>query len=327
MANTDTLPDQLSQLKQYTTVVADTGDFGSIKAFEPQDATTNPSLIYKAVQQDAYAPLLERAVAEVKQEHPKDAADLVDKVMDHLLILFGLEILKIIPGRVSTEIDARLAFDIEGSIAKAHEIIRLYESKDVDRARVLIKLPSTWEGLSAARVLQEEGIRCNMTLLFSLCQAAVAAQNRAQLISPFVGRILDWYKANVGRDYSPSEDPGVQSVTQIYHYYKHFDIPTEIMGASFRNIGEIQELAGCDLLTISPDLLKQLAETTGPLERKLDPAHVRGDSLKRLEYDEKTFRWEMNEDPMATHQLADGIRRFAADSEKLADMIEAQVLR
>lgn len=323
---TDTLPDQLTQLKQFTTVVADTGDFESIKVFEPQDATTNPSLIYKAVQKEAYAPLLERAVAEVKQEHPA-SDDLADRIMDHLLILFGQEILRIIPGRVSTELDARLAFDIEGSIGKAHELIRLYENKGIERERVLIKLPSTWEGLTAARTLQSEGIRCNMTLLFSLCQAAVAAENGAQLISPFVGRILDWYKNSTGRDYSASEDPGVQSVTQIYHYYKQFDIATEIMGASFRNIGEIQELAGCDLLTISPELLKELSEQRGPLERRLDPAKIRGDSLRKLSLDEKAFRWEMNQDPMATDRLADGIRRFAADSEKLAEMVEAQVLR
>ena len=319
-------PNQLIQLKAFTTVVADTGDFESMRAYEPQDATTNPTLILKAVQKDAYAPLLEKAVSDVMQEHPRDA-DVVPKVIDHLLVLFGLEILKIVPGRVSTEIDARLSFDTAGSIAKAREIIRLYEAAGVPRERILVKIASTWEGLSAARVLQEEGIRCNMTLLFSLCQAVVAAHHKAQLISPFVGRILDWYKANTHRDFNGADDPGVQSVTQIYHYYKYFGHRTEVMGASFRNLDEIRELAGCDLLTISPNLLEALASDPAPLERKLDPEKAGHEPMKELKFDEKEFRWEMNEDPMATEKLADGIRQFAADTEILADLIEEQVLR
>jgi transaldolase len=323
---TPALPNQLTQLKAFTTVVADTGDFESMRAYEPQDATTNPTLILKAVQQDAYAPLLEQAVSEVMREHPRDE-DVVPKVIDHLLVLFGLEILKIVPGRVSTEIDARLSFDTESSITKAREIIRLYEAVGVPRERVLVKIASTWEGLCAARVLQAEGIRCNMTLLFSLCQAVVAAHHKAQLISPFVGRILDWYTANTGRSFSGAEDPGVQSVTQIYHYYKHFGHPTEVMGASFRNLDEIRELAGCDLLTISPNLLEALQADHSPLERKLDARRASHEPMKALAFDEKAFRWEMNEDPMATEKLADGIRRFAADTETLADLIEAQVLR
>lgn len=326
MTETTAPQTQLEQLKRFTTVVADTGDFESIRDYQPQDATTNPSLILKAVQQDAYAPLLEKAVREVKAEHPGDEG-LVPAIIDHLLVLFGQEILKIVPGRVSTEVDARLSFDTDASIAKAREIIRLYEKAGIERERILIKIASTWEGLAAARVLQQEGIRCNMTLLFSLCQAVVAAHHKAQLISPFVGRILDWYKQNTGREFSGAEDPGVQSVTQIYHYYKYFGHPTEVMGASFRNLGEIRELAGCDLLTISPDLLGKLADDTSPLERKLDPKAFEKEPMKELSYDEKSFRWEMNEDPMATDKLADGIRRFAADTEKLADLIEEQVLR
>lgn len=318
--------DQLAQLKRFTTVVADTGDFQSMRAYAPQDATTNPSLILKAVRQDAYAPLLERAVEEVRQTHATGDT-LVSKVMDHLLVLFGLEILKIVPGRVSTEIDARLSFDTEASVAKAREIIRLYEAAGIPRERILVKIASTWEGLTAARILQGEGIRCNLTLLFSLCQAIVAAQNKAQLISPFVGRILDWYKNHAKRDFLGADDPGVQSVTQIYHYYKYFGHKTEVMGASFRNLDEIRELAGCDLLTISPDLLQQLSEADTPLERKLDPERFRKEPMKELTFDEKSFRWEMNEDPMATEKLAEGIRKFAADTETLADLVEEQVLR
>lgn len=324
----ETLPsqNQLTQLKAFTTVVADTGDFESMRAYSPQDATTNPTLILKAVQQDAYMPLLEKAARDVMQGHPSEK-HITNKVIDHLLVLFGLEILRIVPGRVSTEIDARLSFDIDASLAKAREVIRLYEASGVSRERVLIKVASTWEGLEVARVLQTEGIRCNLTLLFSLCQAVVAAQNKAQLISPFVGRILDWYKNQLQRDFQGAEDPGVQSVAQIYRYYKFFGHKTEVMGASFRNLDEIRELAGCDLLTISPDLLEKLAAETAPLERKLIPERAKLEPMKELSFDEKSFRWEMNEDPMATQKLADGIRQFAADTDKLADLIEEQVLR
>ena len=320
------IPNQLEQLKTFTTVVADTGDFESMRAYSPQDATTNPTLILKAVQKDAYAPLLEKAVSDVMQEHPAER-QVTNMVIDHLLVLFGLEILKIVPGRVSTEIDARLSFDVENSVAKAREIIRLYEGVGVPRERVLVKIASTWEGLEAARILHGDGINCNLTLLFSLCQAVVAAQNKVKLISPFVGRILDWYKAKTNRDYPGAEDPGVQSVTQIYHYYKRFGHDTLVMGASFRNLDEIRELAGCDLLTISPNLLEELAQINAPLERRLDPERARNEPMKELLFDEKSFRWEMNEDPMATTKLADGIRGFAADTESLADLIDEQVLR
>lgn len=317
--------DQLTQLKSYTTVVADTGDFASIKAFEPQDATTNPTLILKAVQMDAYSHLLEKAAEEAEASGLHGDA-LIDRIIDHLLVLFGQEILKIIPGRVSTEVDARLSFDTEGTVSKAREIIRLYKEKGVDPKRVLIKIASTWEGLQAARVLEDEGIHCNLTLLFSLVQAIEAAEGRITLISPFVGRILDWYKEKTKRDYSSNEDPGVQSVTQIYHYLKHYGYKTQVMGASFRNIGEIRELAGCDLLTISPNLLEELKKSTEPLEQKLNEAWARKEPIKRIELDEKTFRWHMNADPMATAKLAEGIRNFAADTEKLADIIASEVI-
>lgn len=316
--------DQLTQLKQFTTVVADTGDFESMKAYTPQDATTNPTLILKAVQKETYAPLLDQAI---KEASASDAGgeDLVSKVADRLLVLFGLEILKIVPGRVSTEIDARLSFDTEASIAKGREIIDMYEAEGISRERILIKIASTWEGLAAAKVLQKEGINCNLTLLFSLAQAIVAANSGVKLISPFVGRILDWYKASTGKEFFGAEDPGVQSVTEIYHYYKRFGHSTEVMGASFRNIGEIQELAGCDLLTISPNLLEELASTKEPLERKLSPdasAHL---EIEKLSFDEKSFRWAMNEDAMATEKLAHGIRSFAADTESLFALLRGKL--
>lgn len=317
--------DQLTQLKSYTTVVADTGDFASIKAFEPQDATTNPTLILKAVQMDAYSHLLEKAAKEAEASGLHGDA-LIDRIIDHLLVLFGQEILEIIPGRVSTEVDARLSFDTEGTIDKARAIIHLYKEKGVDPDRVLIKIASTWEGLQAARVLENEGIHCNLTLLFSLVQAIEAGEGKITLISPFVGRILDWYKEKTKRDYGPSEDPGVQSVTQIYHYLKHYGYKTQVMGASFRNIGEIRELAGCDLLTISPNLLEELKNSTEPLERRLNEAWARKEPIKRIEMDEKTFRWHMNADPMATAKLAEGIRNFAADTEKLSDIIAGEVI-
>jgi len=316
---------QLDQLKQFTTVVADTGDFGSLKAYAPQDATTNPSLILKAVQMDAYAPLLEKAAAEAEETGLHGDA-LIEAVMDRLLVLFGEEILKIIPGRVSTEMDARLSFDTEATVAKARDVIALYEKKGIQKERILIKIASTWEGLQAAKVLEAEGIHCNLTLLFSLAQAIVAAENGVTLISPFVGRILDWYKKETGNDYTGENDPGVQSVKQIYHYYKKFGYTTEVMGASFRNISEIQELVGCDLLTISPNLLEELKNLDAPLDQKLDAEKAKTMDLQRLDLDEKAFRWHLNVDPMATDKLADGIRRFAVDTEKLIEMIEAEVL-
>ena len=303
---------QLEQLKQYTTVVADTGDFQSIKQFTPQDATTNPSLILKAVQKPEYRPLLEKAI----RDYPAlSTGDLIDRV----LVAFGTEILQLIPGRVSTEIDAALSFDTDATVAKGRELIALYQQAGVARERVLIKIASTWEGIRASEVLQNEGIRTNMTLLFALPQAIACAEAGAQLISPFVGRIYDYHKKSTGIDYLGAEDPGVQSVRRIVAYYRKFGYKTEVMGASFRNTSQILELAGCDLLTISPDLLQKLAETEGPVERKLiDEAAL---SAPETKLDEKTFRFMMNEDAMATEKLAEGIRAFCVDSEKLKQMI------
>jgi transaldolase len=304
---------QLEQLKQYTTVVADTGDFQSIKAYAPQDATTNPSLILKAVQKPEYRPLLEKTIA----AFPKAATG---EIIDRLLIAFGVEILKLIPGRVSTEIDAALSFDTEATVAKGRELIALYEAAGIARERVLIKIASTWEGIRAAEILEREGIRCNLTLLFSLCQAIACAEAGVQLISPFVGRIYDWYKKSTGVDYTGADDPGVQSVKRIYQYYRKFGYKTEVMGASFRNTSQILELAGCDLLTISPDLLQKLADADAPVERKL--ALEATADIAKIAMDEKTFRFMLNEDAMGTEKLAEGIRAFCADSAKLKQMIE-----
>ena len=311
----------LDQLKQYTTVVADTGDFQQLAQYKPHDATTNPSLILKAVQKDDYKPLLEKTV----RDHTDKP---VGAIVDRLLIAFGTEILKIIPGRVSTEVDARLSFDTKGSIDKAHELIQLYEAAGIGRERVLIKLASTWEGVRAAEVLQKEGIKCNVTLLFSLAQAAACADAGAQLISPFVGRIYDWYKKSLGSEwddvkYGGANDPGVQSVRRIYAYYKKFDYATEVMGASFRTTSQIIELAGCDLLTISPDLLQKLQESTGKVELKLSPEAVADVAVERVAVDEPSFRYQLNDDAMATEKLAEGIRAFAADAIKLDKLIEA----
>ena len=304
---------QLEQLKEFTTVVADTGDFQSIKQYTPRDATTNPSLILKAVLKTEYKPLLDKAV----RDHPNLSTG---DVIDRLLIAFGMEILKIIPGRVSTEVDARLSFDTEATIAKGRELIKLYEDEGAGRERVLIKIASTWEGIRAAQVLEQEGIHCNMTLLFSLGQAISCAEAGATLISPFVGRIYDYFKKSTGMDYTGAEDPGVQSVKRIYNYYRKFGYKTEVMGASFRNTSQIIELAGCDLLTISPDLLQQLADSDAPLTRKLDPA-ANTVTIDKVALDEKTFRFMLNEDAMATEKLADGIRAFCADSGKLKQII------
>jgi transaldolase len=309
----------LDQLKQYTTVVADTGDFQQFIAYKPEDATTNPSLILKAVQKDDYKPLLEKTV----KEH---AGKPMPQIIDNLLVAFGTEILKIVPGRVSTEVDARLSFDTKASIDKGREIIKLYENAGVDRKRVLIKLASTWEGIRAAEVLQKEGIHCNMTLLFSLAQAVAAAEAGAQLISPFVGRIYDWYKKSAGAEWDEvknggANDPGVQSVRRIYSYYKKFGYKTEVMGASFRTVSQITELAGCDLLTISPDLLKKLADSNDKVERKLSPENVKNENVEKIAVDEPTFRFLVNDDAMATEKLAEGIRTFAADAIKLEKLI------
>ncbi len=315
---------QLDQLKRFTKVVADTADFESIKDFKPQDATTNPSLVYAATQKPQYAHVVEEVLADRKKSG-LSGHDQIEDICDHLLVQFGCDILEIVPGRVSTETDARLSFDVEGSINKAQRLIQLYEERKIARERVLIKIASTWEGLNAAEQLQKEGIRCNLTLMFSLPQAVRAAEAKAQLISPFVGRIYDWYKKENKRDYAGPEDPGVQSVNEIYTYYKKFDIATEVMGASFRNVGQIRELAGCDALTISPELMKELSESTEPLERKLDPEKAKSTKIDKLEFDEKKFRWLLNENAMATEKTAEGIRKFAADVVKLEKFVAGKL--
>ena len=315
---------QLEQLKKFTKVVADTADFESMKEFKPQDATTNPSLVFAATQKPEYAHLLDEVIADRKKSG-LSGHEQIEDVCDHLLVQFGCDILEIVPGRVSTETDARLSFDVEGSIKKAKRLIQLYEERKISRERVLIKIASTWEGLKAAEQLQKEGIHCNLTLLFSLPQAVRAAEAKVQLISPFVGRIYDWYKKEMKRDYIGAEDPGVQSVTDIYTYYKKFDIATEVMGASFRNTGQIRELAGCDCLTISPELMKELSESNEPLERKLDPEKARQANIERLKLDEKTFRYLLNENAMATEKTAEGIRKFAADVVKLEKFVASKL--
>lgn len=312
----------LDQLKQFTTVVADTGDFESIRAYTPQDATTNPTLIFKAVQHPEYRPLLEKAVADNRGSSLSGAA-LHRKVIDDLLIAFGRQILSIVPGRVSTEVDARLSFDVEATVEKARYLIGLYEKAGISRDRILIKIASTWEGAQAAGICQKEGINCNLTLLFSLPQAIACAEAGVRLISPFVGRIYDFYKAQTGKSYVGGEDPGVQSVNRIFTYYKKFGYQTQVMGASFRNTGQIHELAGCDLLTISPDLLKELQDSAEPVVRKLDPALAAQDPVEKIALCEKTFRWMLNEDAMATDKLAEGIRKFAADIEELERIVAA----
>ncbi|MEY4748180.1 MAG: transaldolase [Pseudomonadota bacterium] len=315
------MPNLLAALKRHTTVVADTGNFHQLAAYTPQDATTNPSLILKAVQQSEYAPLLAQEVA----AHRGDPlSDLVDRV----LVRFGREILGVVPGRVSTEVDARLSFDAAATIARAHRLIRLYEAAGVKRERVLIKIAATWEGIQAARALEREGIHCNLTLLFSFCQAVACGEAGVQLISPFVGRIYDWYKKSAGAKWDEvamagANDPGVKSVAQIYTYYKKFGIATEVMGASFRNTGQILALAGCDLLTISPDLLAQLQGAEGELAPALNPAAAQQADIHAMSYNEAAFRYALNEDAMATEKLAEGIRAFAVDSAKLDALIAA----
>lgn len=318
MSNTS----QLDQLKKFTTVVADTGDFSSMKEYQPQDATTNPSLILHAANMDENKHLLQKAIDEHKNSSLSGDA-LIESIIDRVLIIFGLEILKIVPGRVSTETDARLSFDTEGTIAKARQLIDLYEKEGISRERVLIKVASTWEGIKAAEQLEKEGIRCNLTLLFAFAQAVACAEAGVQLISPFVGRIYDWYKKETGEDYQGDNDPGVQSVQRIYNYYKKHGYQTEVMGASFRNKGQITSLAGCDLLTISPSLLQELQDSNEPLERKLDPKN--GSDDEKISLDEKAFRFEFNEDAMATEKTAQGIRAFSADIVKLEKLIASML--
>jgi transaldolase len=314
---------QLDQLKAFTTVVADSGDFATLKQFAPQDATTNPSLIFKAAQMPEYQFLVDKAIADNKAK--AGGKELLPLVMDDLLVLFGTEILKIVPGRVSTETDANLSFDTDALVAKGRKFISLYEAKGISRERVLIKIASTWEGIRAAEILQRDCIKCNLTLLFSLAQAVECAEAKVRLISPFVGRIMDWYKAKEKKEFAPAKDPGVISVKEIYSYYKKFGYNTQVMGASFRSVGEIQELAGCDLLTISPQLLGELQKSTAPLPRKLSPEIARESKIEKIPLDEKKFRWLLNENAMATEKTAEGIRLFNADAVKLEQFIAAKL--
>eukprot|EP00397_Hematodinium_sp_SG-2012_P013462 GEMP01013669.1.p1 GENE.GEMP01013669.1~~GEMP01013669.1.p1 ORF type:complete len:359 (-),score=84.93 GEMP01013669.1:1989-3005(-) len=313
---------QLAKLKKITTIVADTGDFDKIKLYQPQDATTNPTLLLQAVQMPEYEQCLTEAIGYARAKN-LEGEDLVNEICDKLAVTFGCAILKIVPGYVSTEVNANLSFSTEQSLAKAHKLIKMYEEAGVSKERILIKLGSTWESIRACEQLEKEGIRCNMTLLFSFAQAVACAEANATLVSPFVGRILDWYKKNTDKkEYSAEEDPGVKSVRAIYSYYKKFDYKTVVMGASFRNKGEIIALAGCDKLTISPKLLEELQSDSADVTRVLDPAAAKADaSIKRIKIDEATFRWMMNEDAMATDKLSEGIRNFAADLEKLKALV------
>ncbi len=310
---------QLDALKQFTTVVADTGDFHQLGQFKPQDATTNPSLILKAVQKSEYRPLLVDMVRRFK-------GSALDEIMDRLLVRFGCEILSIVPGRVSTEVDARLSFDSLATFTRGERIVELYQAEGIPVDRVLIKVAATWEGVQAAEKLEQRGIHTNLTLLFSFCQAVACGQAKVQLISPFVGRIYDWYKKSAGAawveaDQAGENDPGVKSVRDIYNHYKHFGIATEVMGASFRNVGQITALSGCDLLTISPDLLAQLSATDAPLTRALDADKAKALDLPAVNFDEAGFRYALNHDAMATEKLAEGIRAFAADTVKLEQLM------
>ena len=317
------MTNQLDQLKAFTTVVADTGDFATLKQYAPQDATTNPSLIFKAAQMPEYQFLVDKAIADNKAK--ASGQELLSLVMDDLLVLFGAEILKIVPGRVSTETDAKFSFDTEALVAKGRRFIELYKTQGIARERILVKIASTWEGIRAAEILQRDGINCNLTLLFSLPQAVACAEAKVRLISPFVGRIMDWYKVKEKKEFAPAEDPGVLSVQEIYSYYKKFNYTTQVMGASFRNIGEITELAGCDLLTISPNLLAELQKSTAPLARKLSPEIALASQIEKIPLDEKKFRWLFNESAMATEKTAEGIRQFNADALKLEQFIAAKL--
>ena len=315
----------VESLKKYTTVVADTGDIDAIARHRPQDATTNPSLLYHAAQMPAYRHFVEEAT-EQTLERGGSPEEMAEEFIDRLFVLFGCEILKVVPGRVSTEVAASLSFDTGGTIAKARKLISLYENTGVSRERVLIKIASTWEGIRAAEILEQEGIHCNLTLLFSFAQAVACAEAGVTLISPFVGRIYDWYKKERGGAEIPADrDPGVASVTRIYNYYKRYGYNTQVMGASFRNVNQINRLAGCDLLTISPELLEQMEQTDGTLDRKLDPAKPQAIKEAKLHLDEKAFRWMHNEDAMATEKLAEGIRKFNSDARRLQDYALSQV--
>lgn len=315
----------LESLKQYTTVVADTGDIEAIHRHRPQDATTNPSLLYHAAQMPAYRHLVEVA-AEQASDLGGSHEQMAQEFIDQLFVLFGSEILKVVPGRVSTEVAASLSFDTQGTVAKARKLISLYQKKGVPRERILIKIASTWEGIQAANELEQEGIHCNLTLLFSFAQAVACAEAGVTLISPFVGRIYDWYKKEAGgKEIAPDQDPGVASVTRIYNYYKKYGYKTQVMGASFRNVNQIVQLAGSDLLTISPELLDQLEQTEGTMERKLDPATAKASKDEQVHLSEKAFRWMHNEDAMATEKLAEGIRKFNSDAQKLQDYALSQV--
>lgn len=320
------MEDKLTQLKKMTVVVADTGDIDSIRQYQPEDATTNPSLLFAAAQMPQYAHLIDDAVRYGNQSG-NDDQELLDIILDRLAVNFGKEILNIVPGRISTEVDARLSFDQEGTIQRARKLIDLYSQEGIEKNRILIKIASTWEGIKAAEILEKEGINCNLTLLFGFSQAVACAEAGVFLISPFVGRILDWYKKNEGGEYSAETDPGVLSVTKIYRYYKKFDYQTVIMGASFRNTGEIEQLAGCDRLTIGPHFLDDLSKDQDPLTRQLYPDISQQDDIDQLHLDEKTFRFMLNEDQMATEKLAEGIRNFSADLIKLEDFIKERIGR
>ena len=313
-------PSQLKQLKQFTRIVADTGDFSTMRQYEPEDATTNPTLILKAVEKEEYSSLLDKAVQDNKNLTASPSGK-ISKILDDLLILFGQEILSIIPGRVSTETDARLSFDTKGIVEQACSFIAAYDQQGIEKDRILIKIASTWEGIKAAEELEKQGIHCNLTLLFSKVQAVACAEAKVRLISPFVGRIYDWYKNKEGRDYQGLEDPGVQSVHGIYNYYKKFGYETEVMGASFRNTGEIIALAGCDLLTISPALLEELNQNCDTVQPQLSAEQAQKMDLTKVSYEEKSFRFQLNEDPMATEKTAEGIRNFSADARKLEKLI------
>jgi len=314
----------LESLKRHTIVVADTGDIDAINQYKPQDATTNPSLIFQAAQKPEYAKLLDDAIQHALKS-PGSRAARREAGMDKLMVNFGCEILKIVPGRVSTEVDAALSFDTRGTVGKAHRLISLYEAAGIDRERVLIKIASTWEGIRAAKQLEEEGIHCNLTLLFSFAQAVACAEAGVTLISPFVGRIYDWYRKERGADIPPDQDPGVASVTRIYNYYKKFGHPTQVMGASFRRVDQIVRLAGCDLLTISPDLLQQMEKTPGEVTRSLSVEIARASDEKKIRMNEKKFRWLHNEDAMASDKLSEGIRKFNADTRKLEQFARTKV--
>jgi transaldolase len=316
---------ELDSLKQYTTVVADTGDIAAIAQYKPQDATTNPSLLFKAAQQQEYRPLVEEALSYAAKK--ASGSERIALFMDKLAVNFGVEILKIIPGRVSTEVDASYSFDRDGSVEKAHQLIKLYEDAGISRERILIKLGSTWEGIKAAEQLEKEGIHCNLTLLFSFAQAVACAEAKVTLISPFVGRIYDWFKKSTGAEPAADADPGVASVRRIYDYYKKYDYKTQVMGASFRKVEQIIDLAGSDLLTISPDLLSQLQKREGTLQRKLSVEAAKAKDIPRVTLDEKTYRFEHNQDQMAVEKLSEGIRAFYADGRKLEKFAEGLVAK